>query len=170
MIRIVTRARLAALEQAAEGAQARTEEVQDAAAEAASCHTRSAQRLSVALAAARAAADEYQGDAEILRVGLAHMKAQLGTARAMVEEQAERIKTLRADLATMSCAVVLLRYGRLDSVHPDVAAAKRHARSLGAPADGWCPPTGKPASELSWRVCPLGNFVIQAEVSEAGAA
>ncbi|MER7988428.1 hypothetical protein ABTY53_22990 [Streptomyces noursei] len=160
MIRIVTRAHLAALEQAVESAQDRIDEVQDAADAAASCHTRSVQRLSTTLAAARAAADGHQADAGIVRELLALTEGELADARATVAEQAEQIKALRADLDAACGTVVLLRYGRLVSAHPDVATAKRHAQSLGAAADGWCPPT-EPVSESPWRVVSLSSFVVQ---------
>ncbi|MFB6535568.1 hypothetical protein ACFCY8_33725 [Streptomyces noursei] len=168
MIRIVSRAHLAALEQVIKSAHAHIEDVQDTAAEAASCHTHSVQRLSVALAAARAEADRHQADAGIVRELLEHTEDQLAAERATVAEQAEQIKALRADLAVMAGAVVLLRYGRLDSVHPDEATAKDYARSLGCPAVGWGPASG-PASEVPWRVSSLLRFVVQHAVADGGA-
>ncbi|MER6047565.1 hypothetical protein ABT168_08880 [Streptomyces sp. NPDC001793] len=160
MIRIVTRAHLAMLEQAIESAQARIKEVQGAADEAASCHTRSVQRLSTALATARAAANRHQADAETCREFLGLTKDQLAEAQATVAEQAEQIKTLQADLDAVSGTVVLLRFGRLDSVHPTDAAAQAHARSLGCPDSKWGPASSKPATEVPWRTAPLSNFVV----------
>ncbi|MFF0622956.1 hypothetical protein [Streptomyces sp. NPDC004296] len=168
MIRIVSRAHLAALEQVIKSAHAHIEEVQDTAAEAASCHTRSVQRLSTALAAARAAADGHQADAGIARELLEHAEGQLADTQATVAAQAEQIKALQADLAAMAGAVVLLRYGQLDSVHPDEATAQDYARSLGCPAVGWGPASG-PASEVPWRVSSLSRFVVQHEVADGGA-
>ncbi|TSB28281.1 hypothetical protein [Streptomyces benahoarensis] len=168
MIRIVTRAHLAALEAGIESAQASILEVQAAADDAASCHTRSAQRLSTALASSRAVAEEHQADAAIVRELLDHREAQLAEVRATVSEQAEQIKSLRADLDAAAGAVVLLSYGQLVSVHPDAAVAKQHAVSLGA-STSWRPVSDAPASEVRWRTARLSDFVVRDEAPEAGA-
>ncbi|TSB07571.1 hypothetical protein FNJ62_31105, partial [Streptomyces benahoarensis] len=84
MIRIVTRARLAALEAASESAHAHSTKVQAAADEAASCHVRSVQRLSTALAKARDDAADHQNDAEIVREILTDAEGELADARTTV--------------------------------------------------------------------------------------
>ncbi|PJN37953.1 hypothetical protein CG747_26045 [Streptomyces sp. CB02959] len=161
MIRIVTRSRLAALEWAVESAQNRVDEVQGAADAAASCHTRSVQRLSTALATARAAADGHQADAEIVRDLLKRAEAELVDTQATVAEQAEQTKALQGELDRITGAVVLLNYGRLVSIHPTNEAARRHAESLGCPGDGWRPGSGGPASEVAWRISALSTFAVQ---------
>ncbi|MFD8325207.1 hypothetical protein [Streptomyces lydicus] len=167
MIRVVTRARLAALEQDADGARERAREVQGAADRAYAGHLRTVYDLTADVEAAERAAEAAHADTVMLRELLECTEALLAKARATVAEQAARIDAL-SDLDAMAEAVVLLHYGQLRSIHPGGAAAKRHAASFGADPDGWGTAlSDRPASEVAWRISPLSNWAV-ADGGDAG--
>ncbi|WP_148588848.1 hypothetical protein [Streptomyces sp. WAC01526] len=161
MIRIVTRTRLAALEQVAERALERMRAVQASADSAYAGHLRTVYDLTADAEAAERAAEANRADAEIAREILERTETQLADARATVTEQAARIDALSGDQDAMAGAVVLLHYGQLHSLHRDEAAAKRHAASFGIDPDGWgTVPSDRPAAESVWRISPLSKWAV----------
>lgn len=168
MIRIVTHTRLAALQQDVVGARERAREVQGAADRAYAGHLRTVYDLTADAEAAERAAEAARADAAIVREILECTEAELADARAMVAEQAARIEVLTRDLDMAAGAVVLLHYGQLHSVHPDEAAAKRHAATFGIAPDGWgTVPSDQPATESAWRISPLSRWAV-ADGGDAG--
>lgn len=160
MIRIVTRTRLVALQQDAEGARERAREIQGAADRAYAGHLRTVYDLTADAEAAERAAEAARADAEIVREILERTEAQLADARAAVTEQAARIDALSGDLDAFAGTVVLLHYGKLHSVHPDRQAAERHAASFGVGLNGWGPADDCPAAEAAWRISPLSKWAV----------
>lgn len=168
MIRIVTRARLAALEQGASQAHERAKKVQKTADRAYAGHLRTVYGLTTDVEAAERAAEAARADAAVIREILERTEAELAEARATVAEQAARIEVLTRDLDMVAGAVVLLHYGKLHSVHPGEAAAKRHAASFGIDPDGWgTVPSDQPATESAWRISPLSRWAV-ADCGDAG--
>ncbi|MFJ6788828.1 hypothetical protein [Streptomyces angustmyceticus] len=160
MIRIVTRTRLAALQQDVDGARARAREIQGAADRAYAGHLRTVYDLTADAEAAERAAEADRADAEIARGILERTKAQLADARAAVTEQAARIDALSRDLDSIAGAVVLLHYGKLHSVHPDRPTAERYAATFGVGLHGWGPTRDLPAAEVDWRISPLSKWAV----------
>ncbi|MCW7988251.1 hypothetical protein XF35_23995 [Streptomyces platensis subsp. clarensis] len=161
MIRIVTRTRLAALQQDADGARARAREIRGAADRAYAGHLRTVFDLTADAEAAEHAAEAARADTAIVREILERTEAQLADARATVAEQAARIVALSGDLDAIAGTVVLLHYGQLHSLHPDEAAAKRHAATFGVDPDGWgTVPSDRPAAESIWRISPLSKWAV----------
>ncbi|WP_329174683.1 hypothetical protein OG754_18405 [Streptomyces decoyicus] len=154
MIRIVTRARLAQLQQDVERARARTREVQEGADRAFAGHTRSTQRLTAQLETARRKAEVARADALDLQWALDNAKAQLAKAHDQAAEQAARIEAL-SETAADASMVLLLHYGEPHSIHPDKPAAYAYAATLGAPLNGWGPPDERPAARVTWRCVPF---------------
>ncbi|WP_329394312.1 hypothetical protein OHA45_12195 [Streptomyces lydicus] len=167
MIRIITRTRLTAMQQDANGARERAREIQGAADRAYAGHLRTVYDLTADAEAAERAADAERADAEIARELLARTEAQLADARATVAKQAARIDALSGDLDAIAGAVVLLHYGQLHSLHRTARAAEIHAQSLGAAEGGWGPPSERPASEVAWRIQLLSSFAVP-EAGETG--
>ncbi|MEU5545030.1 hypothetical protein AB0G85_21940 [Streptomyces sioyaensis] len=155
MIRIVTRARLAGLEQDVQRARARTQEIQDASDRAFAGHTRSAQRLTAQLKAARREAEVARADALDLQWALDNAKAKLTEAHEREAEQAARIEELSAPAPAGASMVLLLHYGKPHSIHPDEAAAHAYAATLGVPLSGWVPVGERAAAEAWWRCVPF---------------
>ncbi|MFI9076843.1 hypothetical protein ACIGW8_10160 [Streptomyces sioyaensis] len=154
MIRIVTRTRLAALQQDANQARERTREVQAAADAAYACHVRAAWNLTAEAEDAERAAETARARAEELAQSLERLRAELVKARGTVAEQAARIEALRAPAPAGSSMVLLLHYGRPHSIHPDKAAAYAYAATLGVPLNGWVSDE-RPAAEVWWRCEPF---------------
>ncbi|SEC16776.1 hypothetical protein SAMN05428945_2212 [Streptomyces sp. 2224.1] len=152
MIRIVTHARLAALQQDADGARKRAREIQGAADRAYAGHLRTVYDLTADMEAAERAAEAARADAAIVRELLEHTETQLATARATVTEQTARIEELSAPPSADVPMALLLYYGKPHSIHPDRSAAYAYAATLGAPPSGWVPIGERPAAELRW-VC-----------------
>ncbi|MFG2529258.1 hypothetical protein [Streptomyces sp. NPDC048516] len=152
MIRIVTRAQLAGLQQDIDQARARTREVQETADRAFAGHTRSAQRLTAQLKTARREAEVARADALDLQAALDNIKAQLAEAHDRAAEQAARTEALSAPAPADASMALLLYYGKPHSIHPDRSAAYAYAATLGAPLSGWVPVGERPAAELRW-VC-----------------
>ncbi|WP_405837795.1 hypothetical protein OG528_10335 [Streptomyces platensis] len=167
MIRIVTRTRLAALEQGAKRALERMRAVQASADAAYAGHLRTVYDLTADAEAAERAAEADRADAEIAREILERTEALLASARATVIEQAARIDALSGDLDAMAAAVVLLHFGQLHSLHRTARAAELHAQSLGAAEGGWGPPSERPADEVAWRIQSLSFFAVP-EAGETG--
>ncbi|GAA5615867.1 hypothetical protein CP981_21205 [Streptomyces platensis] len=168
MIRIITRTRLVTLQQEADQAHARSQEVQASADAAYARHVRTTWNLTADAEAAERKAEANRADAAIVREILERTEDQLADARATVTEQAARIDTLSGDLDAMARAVVLLHYGQLHSVHRDEAAAKRHAASFGIDPDGWgMAPSDRPVVESDWRISPLSKWAV-ADGGDAG--
>ncbi|MFE6691041.1 hypothetical protein ACFVFQ_31815 [Streptomyces sp. NPDC057743] len=161
MIRIVTQAHLAGLEQAIEAARMRARQAEEAADQGAACYVRSLCALTARTVSAEDAAEAARTEAVDLHVALESARAELKAAHEMAAEQAQQMKMLEAELDTICGAVVLLHYGRLVSVHPTPEAARRHAHSLGAPDSGWRLASSKPASEVEWRTAPLADFAVE---------
>ncbi|WP_327689307.1 hypothetical protein [Streptomyces tubercidicus] len=160
MIRIVTCARLAALQQDAEGARERAREIQGAADRAYAGHLRTVYDLTADAEAAESAAEADRADAEIVREILERTETQLANALATVTEQGARIDALSGDLDAMAEAVVLLHYGKLHSVHPDRPAAERHAASFGVGPGGWSPAGTRPVEESAWLISSLSKWAV----------
>ncbi|MEW1752068.1 hypothetical protein [Streptomyces angustmyceticus] len=160
MIRIVTRTRLAAMQQDADRARERAQEIQGAADRAYAGHLRTVYDLTADAEAAERAAEANRADAEIARELLTRTEAQLTDARATVTEQAARIDALSRELDSIAGAVVLLHYGKLHSVHPDRSAAERHAASFGVGPGGWSPAGTRPVEESAWLISPLSKWVV----------
>lgn len=160
MIRIVTRTRLAALQQDADGARERAREIQGAADRAYAGHLRTVYDLTADVEAAERAAEADRADAEIVREILERTEALLADARATVTEQGARIDALSGDLDAMAEAVVLLHYGKLHSVHPDRPAAERHAASFGVGPGGWSPAGTRPVEESAWLISSLSKWAV----------
>ncbi|AZS71452.1 hypothetical protein DDE74_11260 [Streptomyces lydicus] len=161
MIRIVTRTRLVALQQDADGARERAREVQGAADRAYAGHLRTVYDLTADAEASERTAEAARADAAIVREILERTETQLANALATVTEQAARIDALSGDLDAMAEAVVLLHYGKLHSLHPDEKAAKQHAASFGVDPDGWgTVPSDRPAVESAWRISPLSRWAV----------
>ncbi|MFI7093420.1 hypothetical protein [Streptomyces lydicus] len=160
MIRIITRTRLTALQQDADGARERAREIQGAADRAYASHLRTVYDLTADVEAAERTAEAEQADAEVAREILERTETQLADARATVAEQAARIDALSGDLDSIAGAVVLLHYGQLHSLHRTARAAELHAQSLGAAEGGWGPPSARPASEVAWRIQMLSSFAV----------
>ncbi|MEW9521257.1 hypothetical protein [Streptomyces tubercidicus] len=168
MIRIVSCARLAALQQDAEGARERAREIQGAADRAYAGHLRTVYKLTAEADAADGRAEEASArtqelrqDTQELRQDLDRATADLRGARATVAEQAARIDALSRDLDAMAGAVALLHYGQLHSLHPDEKAAKQHAATFGVAPDGWgSVPIDRPAAESAWRISPLSRWAV----------
>lgn len=154
MIRIVTRTRLARLQHDIDQARARTREVQEASDRAFSGHTRSAQRMTVQLKAARREAEGACADALDLQWALDNVKAQLAKAQGQVAEQADQIEALSKPTADASM-VLLLHYGEPHSIHPDKAAAFAYVATPGGPSSDWVPVGERPAAELRWVCVPF---------------
>ncbi|MFF7703242.1 hypothetical protein [Streptomyces lydicus] len=152
MIRIVTRTRLAALQQDADGARERARGIQGAADRAYAGHLRTVYDLTADAEAAERAAEAERADAEIVREILECTEAQLADARATVAEQAARIEALSVPPSANASMVLLLYYGQPHSIHPDRSAAYAYAATLGAPSSGWVPVGERPVAELRW-VC-----------------
>ncbi|MFG2861233.1 hypothetical protein [Streptomyces sioyaensis] len=152
MIRIVTCARLAALQRDAEGARERAREIQGAADRAYAGHLRTVYDLTADAEAAERAAEANRAEAEIAREILERTEAQLADARAKVTEQAARVEELSAPPSADASMALLLYYGKPHSIHPDRSAAYAYAATLGAPLSGWVPVGERPAAELRW-VC-----------------
>ncbi|GAA5615645.1 hypothetical protein CP981_17525 [Streptomyces platensis] len=168
MIRVITRTRLAALQEDVARYRERTREVQAAADASYAGHLRTAWILTTDAEAAERAAEANRADAQIAREILERTEAQLADARATVTEQAARIDALSGDLDAMAEAVVLLHYGQLHSLHRDEAAAKRHAASFGIDPDAWgTVPSDRPVVESVWRISPLSKWAV-ADGGDAG--
>lgn len=155
MIRIVTRTRLVALQQDADGARERAREIQGAADRAYAGHLRAVFDLTADAEAAERAAEADRADAEIVREILERTEAQLANARATVTEQAARIEALSAPTPADASMALLLYYGQPHSIHPDRSAAYAYAATLGAPSSGWVPVGERPAAELRWVCAPF---------------
>ncbi|MFF8899537.1 hypothetical protein ACF082_18945 [Streptomyces lydicus] len=155
MIRIVTCARLAAMQHDADGARERAREIQGAADRAYAGHLRTVYDLTADTEAAERAAEADQADAEIVREILERTEAQLADARATVAEQTARIDELSAPSSADASMALLLYYGKPHSIHPDRSAAYAYAATLGAPSSGWAPVGERPAAELQWVCVPF---------------
>ncbi|MGW8398213.1 hypothetical protein ACWGLP_16215 [Streptomyces lydicus] len=169
MIRIITRTRLAALRQDAAQARAHKREVQASADAAYARHVRAVHDLTAEAEAEAADGKAAEADARAheLRRALDQANLDLAAIRASVIEQAARIEALSGDLDAMAEAVVLLHYGKLHSVHPDRAAAERHAASFGVGPGGWSPVADRPTAESAWLISPLREWAV-VEGGDAG--
>ncbi|MGW2389586.1 hypothetical protein ACWCYK_08815 [Streptomyces lydicamycinicus] len=167
MIRVITHTRLASLQKDVDQARARSQDVQASADAAYARHVRTIHDLTAEADAADRRAEESSARTRELRHALDQAHANLEAARTTAAERTARIDALTEELSVMLGAVVLLHYGQLHSLHPDEAAAKRHAATFGARLDGWGPVSDRPAAEVPWRISPLSRWAV-ADGGDAG--
>ncbi|MFG2861576.1 hypothetical protein [Streptomyces sioyaensis] len=155
MIRIITRARLVALQQEADQARAQAREVQGQADAAYARHVRTAWNLTAEAEAAERAAETARTQVEDLAQALERVQAELVQTLGTVARQDARIEELSAPAPAGASMVLLLHYGKPHSIHPDEAAAHAYAATLGVPLSGWVPVGERAAAEAWWRCVPF---------------